>query len=361
MDKPNQQNSMKKKARITSRDIARIAGVSQATVSLVLNGKYNRMSSEVRERVLEAVKHTNYVPNTFAKGLKEQRSSIIAAIVENIDGPYYAGMVAGAELEAEQRGYQILIAKSQQSQEKEQLQLNRLSSGHVDGLIIMTASWLRKRVNLKPLQDCGLPYVFINAYFSEPKIVNDVHGDNFGGVYQATQHLIHTHKHERIAYLGGYTGDTNWHFHCEQSFLGYKKALLDAGIKPDEGLIYTDNNAISFKAAFNLTNKLLNSGIKFTALVAINDIMAAGAMKILTKAGLRIPEDVAVVGGTNNPYINYITEPPLTTVDHHLEDIGRNAANILIENIATRSTQTVQRIVNESLIIRQSCGCNSTK
>ena len=341
--------------------MARVAGVSQATVSHVLNGKDERVSQSVRERVLNAARQLNYVPNPVARSLKTRRNHLIAVLVPDVRSSFYMKAIAGIESVLDRHDYHLLVANARSSSQHAKHQIHRLAAGHVDGLIVIQPSWRTDPPLQAILESAEIPFVYVNAYLEDWGLATSVHEDSCGGVYSAVKHLIEVHGHRRIAFLGGSIRTDPPTYHCEQMLEGYRQAMADGGLTVSDELIHIEAASIGFEDGLEMVHSLLHTTDDFTAIVTINDAMAAAAIQALRARGRRVPEDVAVIGGADLPHIAEVIQPRMTTVDYNLEGIGRAAATALLEQIDGEPAGAHSKVVVPSrLIIRESCGCNST-
>jgi LacI family transcriptional regulator len=308
------------KQAVTIYDIAHLAKVSQSTVSRVLNGSA-RVAPERRAAVLAAVQQLRYKPNVVARGLARGRSSTFGVLTLDQASPFYGQIVTGIERGLRGTGYHALIASVSGSQDAGQA-LDLLLASRVDTLIIVG----------EPVRDDRLVRIAheipVAAVGPSMRGIEDrcLHADNQAGAHAATWHLLSS-GHTRIAYIGGRTG----HRHTIDRLEGYRRALAEAGRTVDPSLLL--DGAFDEDSGLRATEKLLASGTKFSAIFAANDPMAYGALLALHRRGLRVPQDVSVVGFDDQPHSAHTT-PPLTTVRQPLLDMGAAAARLLIGALA---------------------------
>lgn len=316
----------------TRKEVAERAGVSVATVSYVVNGT-KHVTPEVKARVEEAVKELHYSPNLVAKGLATRKTHHVAMLVNNLRNPYYAEMLAGAQAVASKKGYIVSIIMVDYSNEEEVI---KLASRGVDGVIDATYTDVTNE-----LLEEGIPFVASNtsALISYRK-----------GIFEAVEALKEK-GHENIAFLSGLKLDTkrNGRYqHLREAFAFY-------GIPVQEGLMIEGNEReeTDEAAGIQAVKNLLKTGLPFTAIVALNDLMAFGAMRELKNQGLRIPEDVSVIGCDNVEMGKY-SIPSLSTLNVDSFDVGKLLMKKLIADINHKQEQS--HVITASYIERESVG-----
>ncbi len=339
-----------KVANPTSRDIAEIAGVSQATVSRALRNS-PLVRKETRDRIQEIAKELNYFVNRNAAGLRTHQSNTLALLLFDETGgadaqinPFFLSMLGYISRAAARRGYDVLISLQQLSDE---WHVEYQASHRADGLILLGyGDYLTYRAKLTALTEANTRYVIWGPVLEDHAGLT-IGCDNLNGGLQATRHLLELGRH-RIAFIGQ-TSARSPEFSAR--YEGYLKALTDAGIEPlPELKIDADNlEELGYQAA----ESLLQQDRDFDALFAVTDVIAIGAMRALQDAGKRVPEDVAVVGFDDMPLASHVT-PALTTVR---QDI-RLAADGLVDTIVglIEDTSVQSTLMAPKLVVRQSCG-----
>ncbi len=342
-------------SRVTANDVAKAAGVSRTTVSLVLNDVANaRIPNETRNKILEIAKKLNYQPNQFAQGLKTNRSKTIAFILPSISNPFYPYVAQGIEEVALAHGYTVFICNTYRNIDEERRYLMALSQRQVDG-IILTGSFQSRELLMEFLER-GVALTTFTRYNDLPQ-ADQVMVDNVHGGYLATKHLLDL-GHQRIAFLAGPMVYQSRVDRVE----GYKKAHGDYGLKVDESLILASDSesehhdqTYDLYNGYNLAKQLVKQGSSVSAAVVINDMTALGAMKGFREAGIRIPEDISLVGYDNIPMAG-IVEPGLTTIDQPKFERGKAAAELLIKRLEEPANKERRSITfMPSLITRDSC------
>jgi len=335
---------------VTMRDIARILGVSQATVSYVLNNKANaRISESTKRLILETARRLSYVPNAAARELVSGRSNTIGlfyprfgeAIATN---PWATRVLKGIGDVLMKADYNLLLyAKSGPD---EALGISSILDGRASGLIVM-APYIGSRL-VQELGEIDFPTVLIGHHELKGQHMVSVDTDSPGGAAEATRHLIAL-GHRRIAHITGPPMSEN----AGRRLQGYRHALESAGLEaPPELIIQGDYTQASGRQAVDRLLKLSNPP---TALFAANDPMAIGAIERLKELGLHVPEDMAVVGFDDGPLAS-IVSPPLTTVNQPAEEVGATAARILLQLVDGRLPPERDIVLPTSLMVRASCG-----
>lgn len=333
----------------TGRHVAELAGVSRSAVSLVLSGMATQhgLSQATQERVLSAARTLGYTPNHAASSLRRRRTGTITFVTSDLGNRYFADVLAAAEDAAHARGYAVNIV-SARNQQDEADAVTRLCNGAADGLIIyggimpgLLAQLQARGVACVLLQDPGAS-----------GLVPCVRADIKSGGHLATCHLLRL-GHRRIAHI---TDQRMAGQAVNERLEGYKRALADGGVLFDPALVAAGENSLAGGAAA-LRLLMARPGPRPTAVFAFNDQMAFGAMHALASLGLRVPQDVALVGfdGTD---LGAYARPALTTIDHPRQDLGRMAAEAVLDQLQGQVGPPATRVLPVHLKVRQSCGAN---
>jgi LacI family transcriptional regulator len=337
----------KKYQRPTINDVAREAGVSIATVSRVLNHNAS-VAEKTAQRVFAAIETLNYRPQTAARILAGSKTHTIGLLLPEIGGYFFFPMLLGIESGAHENGYNLLIHSALAPAHTE-MGMMPLSLGehNTDGLIIFTHS-LNDR-ELWRLHGLNLPMVLLHQSPPEGLAIPNVTFENKNGAHNLVEHLIVEHGYFRIVFLAGpeQHEDSYWRE------IGYREALQAHGIEFDPALKLIGNFDPQF--ARQTVAQLLAAGIEFDAIFAADDESASGAMMALRYAGLRIPDDIAVVGFDDTLLASHLT-PPLTTVHAPIGQAGQQAVEQLIKLISGEPAEAVTLLPTE-VVIRKSCGC----
>lgn len=317
----------------TMKDVAALAGVSVATVSHVLSGK-RPVTEAVKERVLEAIALTNYTPNTIAQSLRMNQTQTIGILVEDIRAFPVSEIVDGISEYLETQDYRLILNNlhlmgklynqyEQFSKYREPINegLQLMLSARVDGIIYVSMHDRRIDGILHPVNK---PLVFAYAYSSNP-LEPSVSYDNEGSAETITRLLIER-GHRRIALIGGHISSST----VKLRLRGYKKALEEANIQiPAEYIRWGD---WEFESGIRETEMLLSMPLRPTAIFAMNDLMAAGCYTALQRHGLKVPEDLSIVGFDNREISSYLY-PPLTTLQLPHAKIGKASGQLMVERL----------------------------
>jgi LacI family transcriptional regulator len=330
----------KKKKAPTSWDVARLAGVSRSTVSFVLNNTPGiKISEETRRRVLEAVKILDYKPNAIARSLAKQKTEAIAFFVLDIANPVFPNMARGIEDVARHNGYTLLLCNTDGKSLRELRYMNLMLERRVDGVIVGALS--NEEVS-RLARKKNMPLVILE----HPRLPEHdvVYADNIQGSYDAVKYLIEL-GHTRIAHITINPESII----VRERIEGYKKALEDAKIPFDENLLKIFYDQVNEETAINELFSLPNPP---TAIFAFSDFMAIQIMKILIKMGIRIPQDISIVGFDDT--LANLTIPELTTVSQPFYEMGVKAAEVLIERLKNPDLPIQHIKLPTKLVIRDS-------
>jgi DNA-binding LacI/PurR family transcriptional regulator len=334
----------------TSRDIADLAGVSQATVSRALRNS-PLVRQETRERVQQIARELNYFVNRNAAGLRTRQSNTIALLLFDETGggdaqinPFFLSMIGYITRSAASRGYDVLVSLQQLTDD---WHVEYQASHRADGLILLGyGDYVSYREKLDALAAANTRFIIYGP------IVRDQPGhslgcDNETGGHMATSHLLRLGR-KQIVILG----DTSQrHPEFESRYVGYAKALRDAGLLPDPDLsVYAQNTE---ELSYAAMRQLISSGQTLDAVFAVTDVLAIGAMRALADAGLRVPGDVSVVGFDDLPSAAYVT-PALTTVQQNIREAGEGIVRAIAGLIEGKPVESIQ--MEPKLIVRDSCG-----
>ncbi len=328
---------------VTIADIAKHTRVSKATISRVLNNKPD-VSPETVERVRAAIRELGYVPSAQAVSLAKGQASCIGMLVPTLTWPIILDVLRGVTEEVENSHYGIMLYNMSSSEESiRRLVTQAVRAKQIDGLVVITPPGMLSYI--EDLHHQGLPVVLIddrgyNATF--PSVTTD----NIEGAYAATKHLLENGR-RRIAYING-----NQEFGCSQDRLsGYLNALRDAGIETAPELLY-EGDFTEERGAIGM-RLLLERQIAIDAVFAANDQMAFGAMKVLRSAGIRMPDDIAVVG-FDDIYAAAYTTPSLSTIRQPFYEMGQTAVHLLLERLSGRELANFPVSLPTMLVVRES-------
>lgn len=329
---------------VTLAEIAKAAGVSVSTVSRALsNGSYP-LKEETRRRILKLAEEMEYKPNLVARSLQSNRSHQVGVIVDRMQSPFAAATVQGIQDVLRQAGYSIFIIYSNRDQDLIVEAIKSFYSRQVDGILILN-SWLHNYNDpILNLQD--RPFVFINRRFSDC-IQNCVAPGDRYGAQLATQHLVNL-GHRRIGFING-QGD--W-IEAQNRQAGYRLVLEQNGLPVDAALMRPGDWGVD--SGYQAAQEMLALAVRPTAIFAANDMMALGAIYAIQDAGLRVPQDIALVGYDDRDFAAWI-RPALTTIRMPSYEMGQAAAHQMLKQFAGEELEDATQIPGK-LIVRQSCG-----
>jgi LacI family transcriptional regulator len=325
---------------VTLKELGARARVHPSTVSRVANNDPNlRIAPATRSRIEALLRETEYQPNGVARGLKLRQTMVLAVVIPDITNPFFAALFRGIEDGATPRGYQVLLCNTDGIPERERSHLQSLAARRVDGVIL--ASTFLKDPNVRWLRHQRTPYVLVNR-FSDEGADPFVGSDDVTGATLATQHLIGL-GHTRIGHLAGQPTISTGVLRRR----GYEAALAEAGIPADPDLLV--ESGFVEEGGAQAMERLLSLKEPPTAVFAVTDMTAVGAYGVARRRGLRIPEDLAVVGYNDIPLASRLI-PGLTTVHVPIHEFGSMASGMLLEQIDTGELSP-KRVAFEPLLI----------
>lgn len=329
---------------VTLKELAARANVHPSTVSRVANNDPGlRIATTTRTRIEALLRETEYRPNGVARGLKLRTTLVLAVVIPDITNPFFAALFRGIEDGATPRGYQVLLCNTDGSPERQRAHLQSLAARRVDGVIL--ASTFLKDPAVRWLRHQRTPYVLVNR-FSDEGVDPFVGSDDAMGATLATQHLIGL-GHVRIGHLAGQPTVSTGILRRK----GYSAALAEAGIAADPDLVV--ESGFVEEGGAQAMDRLLSLNDPPTAIFAVTDMTAVGAYGAARRRGLRIPDDLAIVGYNDIPLAGRLI-PGLTTVHVPIHEFGSVAARMLLEQIET-GVLTPRRVVfSPQLLVRGS-------
>lgn len=336
-----------KQHRTSLKDLARELNVSIATVSRALHSS-SEIGEEMQRKVKELAKKMNYRPNPFAQGLRKEVPKIIGVLVPNLEAHYYAAVLGGIEDEARKSGYSVISANSHEDCKKEAQAIDNFISLHVEGIVACLAQTTTDYSHFEQLSTMGIPLVFFGRTCL-PNLFSSVIANGDEAAQQATQHLIDTGS-RRIAFIGG----PNHLDMVQRRKHGYLEALRDNRIPIERELVVCDK--IDYQVALEGTINLLQSSHRPDAILAFNDIITFAAFTAIKQLGLRIPEDIALIGFTDDVHTAYVT-PKMSAIVDQAHLMGATACQMLLDNIQG-DTKVHKKIVPQQLVIRETSAKN---
>ena len=324
-------------------EVAKAAGVSTATVSRALSNP-EAVKPSTRERVLQAVEELDYRPNALARQLRTQETKTVVVIVPNLSNTLFTEAICGIEAEAEKHGFQVLAADVRNQKNVERYYLNAVRERQIDGIISMSAA-----IAQKILKEVAAEYPLVMAFQSfEDKRIPSVSIDNLAASRAVTTHLIRLGR-RRIAHITGAAPLTVYKERLE----GYMSTLAEHGLAADPDWIRRGEATV--QGGYEQAEALLAPGVRPDAVFCAGDTMAMGAIKALKKHGLRVPEDVAVVGFDDIEQAAF-WDPALTTIRQPKQQIGETAFRKLYALIRKERLSSARDVLPYELVIRESCG-----
>jgi LacI family transcriptional regulator len=320
------------KVKATLKQIAKELGVSVSTVSKALSDS-PEISESTKVKIKEFAALKNYKPNSIAKNLKNQRTNTLGIIIPNILNPFFAKVFSGIEKRALERGYNVITGISNESQKKEEMMMEMLNNGTIDGFIISLAEETqseKKYAHIKDILNSGTPIVMFDRVADEIKC-DKVIVDDFDSAFDATNHLINIGC-RKIALLSTIDNLSVGKLRHE----GFKKAIESRNQTVDEELIILENDIDVFETKL----KDLLCSNKIDAIFALNEVASTVAFKLVLKKGFKIPEDINIIGFADGVWSKRLT-PSLSTVSQHAPEIGENAANLLIDRLEDKSDNEI--------------------
>jgi LacI family transcriptional regulator len=334
---------------VTIKDIAKALGLSTSTVSRALRDSYE-ISPETKKLVLECAEKLNYRPNPVALSLKERKTRSIGIVVCEIANSFFSQIINGIESVAYDRGYNVMISQSHESYDREVLDLQFLASRGVDGILVSVSTETSDYQHISNLHSKGLPIVLFDRI--APGInTHTIIIDNFKGAYEATEHLINN-GYKKIAAL------------CPSEFLsisnerlaGYKESLTAKGLKINNDYIkHCFYGGMVFSEVEEAINQLMTLKDPPDAIVTLSDKLTLGSLKTFKRRGMKIPDDMAIVGFSNAD-IAEITDPALTFVRQPAFEMGKASTELLLQLIESKRpvTEFEKRILSPEFIVMES-------
>ncbi|MEA1897620.1 MAG: LacI family DNA-binding transcriptional regulator [Bacteroidota bacterium] len=332
------------KGRVTIKDIAKELGISPSTVSRALKD-HPDISPDTKKAVNELAEKLNYTPDPIALSLKSRKSKIIGIIVPEIVHYFFSTVIHGIEDLAYKSGYNVMVCESNESFEREVQNVDALLSSRVEGILVSTSKNTRDTDHFRKIMDVGVPLVFFDRICKEIK-TDRVIVDDEEGAFQAVNHMIKTGC-RRIVHLSA-----PGHMLISQNRKqGYIRALESNQMEVDLDLIVKCD---SVEDTINIIPGFLKQSPRPDGFFAVNDLTAAAALKIVKENGLNVPEDISIIGFTNG-IISDLTDPSLSTVEQHGYEIGKEAAQLLIDRLEKEEEYpAITRVIETKFIVKGS-------
>ncbi len=326
----------------TIKDVAALAGVSFTTVSHVLNDT-RPVSADARRRVLAAVEEIGYLPSAVARSLRKSETKIVGVLVPNVNNPFFAELVCGVEECCRLAGYSVFLCNSDNDPKRQQQYMRTLLEKRIDGLLLSSAGDAASLARIFKL--ATVPSVTVDRLVPGAR-ADRVSVNNADGAYKAVKHLLDL-GHRRIACI---SGPAEFEVTAERVD-GWRRAQLDRGITPDEGLLIESD--FSSAGGYEAARRLLRAQAGITALFASNDMMALGALRAAAESGLKVPQQLSIVGFDDIELSGFVY-PALTTVGCSIKELGREAARVLVDRIENPAAPLKDVLLTPRLVVRES-------
>lgn len=335
---------MVKTTAITITDVAKKAGVSISTVSRVIN-RTNLVSEDLRERVLKAIEDLDFKPSLLAQNLRGGSSltNMVAVIVPDLRPAFFSEALTGIQDYCSENNRMVYVCNANSDPELELLYAEHLRRMHVEGVVFLSTWGWDNTEPIEQLLDYGIPVVVINRNVGDLQ-VDQIYIDRAAGNYMAVSHLLDL-GHRRIGAIAILSLGAS----TQEEITGYRTALQEAGLPYKEDLIVTAYP--TYSGAYEAARRLLTRKDPPTAIFARSDAMAIGAIRAALDLGLRVPQDISIIGFGNIDIAQFLN-PPLTTVQSPIYDIGLKAASLLLERVDRGQKERRQMILHPRLIIR---------
>ena len=333
-----------RKRHTTIKDIAKAAGVSTATVSMIINKKDKNISQPTREKVLRIAKEINYIPNSMARSLVTSQTKTLGLVLPDIVNPFFPEIARGAEDRAREAGYSIIICNTDDNVDQENKYIQMLSEKMVDGIILTHSA--NRNNEMTGLETSRIPIILIDRDYDSPNVLGKVLVDNSKASRNGVNYLV-GRGYRRIAYIAGPLNTGT----ARDRLDGYRIALTENGIDYDENLVRVGE--YRSKWGYEAAEDLLDSGLDFQAIFCGNDAIAIGAMKKLRERGISVPDDIAIMG-FDDIYIASMVDPELTTIKQPNYSMGYEAVNMMIDSIQGNKIGNKNLILDTELVVRKS-------
>lgn len=334
--------------RATLRDVAKKAGVTTATVSYILNDK-KTFPDETKQKVMAAITELGYIPNLSARTLTQRSSKLIGIVVPQTEGSrlmfqndFYSEILGSIEFHARQNGYHVIISATDANESYLRLARER----NLDGIIVIG---MYPDEFYRQMKQSHIPIVLVDSYCND-HYYHNIRIDDAYGSYLATRYVL-SKGHRNIAFFSGQLKENGV---MKKRLTGYREALAEWGVTFDQRYVF--EGKIDYASGIDAAERLLASKIPATAVVAAADILAIGAMKGFYERGVRVPEDISVMGFDDLEISQYLT-PGLSTIHQEISQKGEKAVKLLIDNINEPNLTKQEQILPVKLIERGSVKC----
>lgn len=335
-----------KNRRTTIYDIAEKLGVAPSTVSKALNNNVS-ISKKIQDKIKETAKQLNYIHNVTAANLRGGKSKSVGVIVPKINTTFFSDVIAGIEESCSKNNYSLIICQTEESFQKEVLAVNTLISKNVDCILISLSAETNHIEHLKEVEKNQIPLIQFDRV-NKSLLTHTVVNNNRQASFEAVQHLV-AMGYKKIAFLGGHKSMPVY----RERKRGYLKAIKQAGLKIPEYFIL--DNISNMAAGLKTATELLSKKIAPDAFFTVTDVAALGAINAAENLGLNVPQDIGVVGFSNEGFSGLV-KPGISSINQHSKLLGNKAADIYFEELRDKkqSSETLHLTINCELIIRES-------
>jgi len=329
---------------VTIEDIAQAAGVHPASVSRALRGVPGKVSEKTRERIAQLAKELGYQPNAVAASLRTKQTNLVAIVVPDVANPLFGPIVQGLEAELRRSGYMSLMVQPPEDPGERRAAILALANRHVSGLLILAAE--SDDPMLQVAAERSLPAVLVNRGFGERRFSSVVNDDR-ESVRLVLEHLVGL-GHTRVAHISGPVASSTGRARRD----AFLELASQFGVPRP---VVVEAAAFTRAAGESATRELWRRNAKPTAIFAANDLIALGVLAVLREFGVRVPQDVSIVGHNDMPFVDLI-DPPLTTVRVAVDQMSRQAAQLLLELLKAPQEPPSMRVLTPRLVVRGSTG-----
>lgn len=328
----------------TINQIAKLAGVSTATVSNVINDKREKVSDKTRERVNQIIKEEGYILNRVASSMVTKRTKTLGLIIPDITNPFFPELARGVEDFASANDYTVILCNSDNKLEKEESYIEMLQEKMVDGIII-TASRARLSLDGK-LKDSSVPIVSVDREISGLDASGQIIVDNEEGEYTAVKYLLEK-GYRKIVHLSGPMSLKT----AQNRYKGFLKAYKEMGINPIENHLYVGDYSTEW--GYEASKKIIENKESVECFTCGNDLIALGVYRTMHECKIKVPDEIGIVG-YDDIYMASIVTPALTTVRQPSYEMGYKAAELIINKILHGNSFKIERTLKAELVIRES-------
>lgn len=338
---------MADKGKVTIYDLAQRLHTTASTVSRALQNN-PRISAKTREAVHRLAKELNYIPDPVAHHLRTGKGNVLGIVVPRIDRNFFATIISSFQAEAQKHGYQIIIAANDESREHEANAIRALITKKVDGIALSLSSETDEQVYAELLEQNKIPLVYFDRLPRDHSDVDSVCNDNFQIGYDAVMQLYRLGC-RKICHFAGPLIQMSY----SERHRGYCKALQELGLEQREDYVF--HNSITIEAGTEAAQRILQMEDRPDGIFSAGDYPAITALDTFRRKGIRVPEDIAIIGVANEPFDNYLSTP-LASFDLHQQRIGEMAARLLLSHLGEvpDMKHPSHLIVNHDLILRES-------